>query len=176
MWELEVWEVKTGIIRTFEGHSQSIICIGISADSIMLASWATYPTYGYGAWTLANSYLKFQLADVCAVGFSKKLTDISRYLEVWDVETHRLDIRLVRKSQATVTGGTVIHTPVFWTTKDKTTVTAFNFKDDDRMFATQEWHQGYDESKTIYEFDASTLHPWQHFQDVPTYCQTLFLC
>jgi WD40 repeat protein len=36
--ELQVNEVKTGIVKTFEGHSTGITCIDISMDSKLLAS------------------------------------------------------------------------------------------------------------------------------------------
>ncbi|KAG2115931.1 uncharacterized protein F5147DRAFT_384816 [Suillus discolor] len=48
---------------------------------------------------------------------------------------------------------------VIWTAKDQTILAAFNFKDDSEDYARTEgqWHWDYDEPKTIYEFDASTL-------------------
>ncbi|KAG2356951.1 quinon protein alcohol dehydrogenase-like superfamily, partial [Suillus spraguei] len=36
--ELKACEVETGMVKRFEGHSRSIICIDISADSTLLAS------------------------------------------------------------------------------------------------------------------------------------------
>ncbi|OAX39093.1 WD40 repeat-like protein [Rhizopogon vinicolor AM-OR11-026] len=36
--ELTAWDVETGIVKTFQGHSEEIICIDISADSMLLAS------------------------------------------------------------------------------------------------------------------------------------------
>ncbi|KAG2745611.1 WD40 repeat-like protein [Suillus brevipes Sb2] len=36
--EVKVCEVETGIVKTFEGHSQTISCVDISADNTHLAS------------------------------------------------------------------------------------------------------------------------------------------
>ncbi|OAX30938.1 WD40 repeat-like protein, partial [Rhizopogon vinicolor AM-OR11-026] len=36
--ELEAWEVDTGIVKAFHGHSKDITCMDISADSMLLAS------------------------------------------------------------------------------------------------------------------------------------------
>lgn len=159
--ELKVWEVRTGIIRTFEGHSQSITCIDISADSTLLASGVRYGGT-IRVWNLKTGKLLFEIpaswSGVGAVRFSqdsKKLAVISsvaRCLEVWDVETHRLDIELRWKYAR----GIVTHAPVIWTAKDQTILAAFNFKDDDYVFARTK-DRDYDAPKTIYEFDASTL-------------------
>jgi WD40 repeat protein len=158
--ELKVWEVETGTMKTFEGHPQSITCIDISADSTLLASGVSYPIVRI--WNLDTGKLLFEIpasyTGVGAVRFShdsKKLaviSNVARCLDVWNIETHRLDIRLVWKS----TRGVVTYAPVFWTAKDKTIVAAFNFKDQDHT-SGPEWSQSYDEPKTIYEFDASTL-------------------
>ncbi|OAX32682.1 WD40 repeat-like protein [Rhizopogon vinicolor AM-OR11-026] len=36
--ELKAWEVETGIVKTFHGHSREVSCINISADDMLLAS------------------------------------------------------------------------------------------------------------------------------------------
>ncbi|KIK31769.1 hypothetical protein CY34DRAFT_102792 [Suillus luteus UH-Slu-Lm8-n1] len=42
--ELQTCEVETGIVKTFKGHSQMIICVDISADNTLLASGSTDKT------------------------------------------------------------------------------------------------------------------------------------
>lgn len=83
------------------------------------------------------------------------ISNVARCLEVWDVETHRLDIRLQWKYAR----GIVTRAPVIWTAKDQTILAAFNFKDDHYMFARtrDRDYDDIDAPKTIYEFDASTL-------------------
>jgi WD40 repeat protein len=61
---------------------------------------------------------------------------------VWDIQAQKLDSK-VGKPQG---GLALSHVPVFWTTKDRTIVTAFCFTDGNN-----------DCDKTIYEFDSSTL-------------------
>jgi WD40 repeat protein len=65
-------------------------------------------------------------------------------MEVWDVQSQKLD-RRIGKSQ----GGYVTYAPVFWTNKE-TILAAFTFNEvvDER---------GVTSATTIYEFDASTL-------------------
>ncbi|KAG2060174.1 WD40 repeat-like protein [Suillus hirtellus] len=144
--ELKVWEVKTGIIRTFEGHSQSITCIDISANSTLLASGVRYGST-IRVWNLKTGKLLFKIpasySSVGAVRFSqdsKKLAVMSN----WKYARAR---------------GIVTRAPVIWT---ETILAAFNFKDDDHIFVRTEeqWHLDHgdiDAPKTIYEFDASTL-------------------
>lgn len=117
-------------------------------------------------WNLKTGKLLFEIpasysGAVGAVRFSqdsKKLaviSNVARCLEVWDVETHRLDIRLQWKYAR----GIVTRAPVIWTAKDQTILAAFNFKDDHYMFARtrDRDYDDIDAPKTIYEFDASTL-------------------
>jgi WD40 repeat protein len=71
---------------------------------------------------------------------SKKLAVKSysdRCLEVWDVQSQKLDVKVGKFDHL---AGTV--TPVFWTNNNENIVAAFRFTEDD---------------ETIYEFDASTL-------------------
>jgi WD40 repeat protein len=73
---------------------------------------------------------------------SRKLavkSDTGRCLEVWDVQSKKLDVKVGESGQS---GGT--RSPVFWTNNNKNIIAAFTFT------CTQD-------DKTIYEFDASTL-------------------
>jgi WD40 repeat protein len=148
---IKVSEVETGIARTFHGNCQ-IWCIDISADSTLLASGSSREVR---IWNLDTGKLvagPFDIGDelVRAVRFSgdsRKLAVSScayseersyvRHLQVWDVQTQKLD---VQKSTRGIGG---FNHPIFWTTKDKSIVAAFNF-------------MANADSK-IYEFDASTL-------------------
>jgi WD40 repeat protein len=145
--ELKVCEVKTGIVKTFEGHSQQIFCVDISADNTRLASGSFDRTARI--WNLDTGKLMagpFKSENyVGTVRFSpdsKKLAVMSCWgwcLEVWDVQSQKLDVRI-----GTYSGGTVTNVPVFWTNDNKNIIAAFSF--------TQDVH-----AKTIYEFDGSTL-------------------
>jgi WD40 repeat protein len=93
----------------------------------------------------------FKSADwVGAIRFSRDSKKLARNshvgscLEVWDVQTQKLD-RRIGKSQ----GGYVTNAPVFWTNKE-TILAAFTF--DEVVDETV-----YPAATTIYEFDASTL-------------------
>lgn len=103
--ELKVCDVQTGIRRRFEGHSEEITCIDISADNTLLASGSMDCTARI--WELDTGKLlagPFKgdniVTGVGAVRFSrdsKKLAVKSRvatWLEVWDVETQKLDVRV----------------------------------------------------------------------------------
>jgi WD40 repeat protein len=76
---------------------------------------------------------------------SKKLavkSDSGRYLEVRDVQSQKLDVKVgVNRYRRSGPGST--HSPVFWT-KNKTIIAAFSFTRGDGI-------------RTIYEFDPSTL-------------------
>lgn len=146
--ELKAREVKTGIVNVFQGHSQRVACVDISADSTLLASGSWDATARI--WSLDTDKLvagPFAIVDwPGAVLFSpdsEKLavkSEVGTCLEVWDIHTKTLDIR------AGISGGNsnMTFAPVFWTNKKKTIVAACNFKDDD-------------EAITINEFDALTL-------------------
>jgi WD40 repeat protein len=167
--ELKACEVDTGIVKTFDGHSESITCIDISMDSKQLASGSSDRTARI--WSLDTGELvagPFEHVDwVGAVRFSRDLKKLAvrsysgKYLEVWDIQAQKLD-RRVGKSR----GGLVTFTPVFWTTKDRTIVTAFTFDTED--------------PKTIYEFDSSTLEtvgtPFEGHTDLVTGLALSFDC
>jgi hypothetical protein len=139
-------------VKRFEGHSRGITCIDITIDSKLLASGSRDGTAR--TWSLDTGELKlvagpFDIVDCAgAVRFShdsRKLAVHSVFgscLEVWDIQAQKLDSK-VGKPQG---GLALSHVPVFWTTKDRTIVTAFCFTDSNN-----------DCDKTIYEFDSSTL-------------------
>jgi WD40 repeat protein len=144
--ELKACEVETGIVKTFPGHSQEITCIDMCIDSTLFASGSSDQTTRI--WSLDTGKLvagPFESPDmVGAVRFSRDLkklavnSDVSKCLEVWNVETQKLDKRVGEyaiRNRA--------RTPVFWT-NEETILAVFSFTvEDDAM--------------TIYEFDASTL-------------------
>jgi WD40 repeat protein len=143
--ELKAWEVDTGTVKTYV-HSQSITCIDISLDSKQLASGSSDGTARI--WSLDTGELVAgpfkHVDDVGAVRFSQDLKKLAvrsttaRSLQVWDIQAQKLDVKVGES------GGTYLSlTPVFWTTKDRTIVTAFASNTED--------------PKTIYEFDSSTL-------------------
>jgi WD40 repeat protein len=143
---LSACEVDTGIVKTFDSHSQEITCIDISLDSKQLASGSWDGTARI--WSLDTGELvagPFETVRwVSAVRFSQDLkklavkSDLGKCLEVWDIQAQKLDGRVGESGGALFT-----LTPVFWTTKDRTIVTAFTFDPED--------------PKRIYEFDSSTL-------------------
>ncbi|KAJ8581603.1 WD40 repeat-like protein [Rhizopogon salebrosus TDB-379] len=151
--KLKANEVKTGSVKTFEGHSLGTTCIDISMDSKLLASGSLDGRVR--VWSLDTGELvagPFGSSDlpggVGAVRFShdsRKLavrSEFESWLEVWDIQAQKLDNKVG-------TGGglpSLPRVPVFWTTKDRTIVAAFCFTDGDD-----------DPAKTIYEFDSSTL-------------------
>ncbi|KAG2338121.1 WD40 repeat-like protein [Suillus weaverae] len=158
--ELKGYEVETGIIKTFENHSNWVHCIDISADNTLLAGGGERALI----WNLNTGKLvagPFESAEwVGAVRFStdsKKLAvklDSGKYLEVWDVQSQKLDGRVGEYS-----GPILTYSPVFWTNNHKTIIAAFSFTEDGPI-------------KTIYEFDASTLEtvgtPFERHTDLVT--------
>ncbi|KAG2122239.1 hypothetical protein DEU56DRAFT_984133 [Suillus clintonianus] len=146
--EVKVYEVETGIVKTFEGHSDQIACIDISADSRLLASGADDSTAR--VWSLDTGKLvagPFKSDDkVGAVRFSqdsKKLavkSNAAKCLELWDVRTQKLDVRVGGFASLRLP---LMPSPVFWTTQNQNITTAFDTKDDS--------------ADTIYKFDGSTL-------------------
>lgn len=145
--ELKAWEVETGIVKKFQGHSKEISCIDVSTNSTLLASGAGDMAR---IWNLDTGKLEagpFETVDcVGTVRFSKDSKKVAvnlwtgSRLEVWDIETQKLDVR-VGESRARL--GRATNVPVFWTNNNKSIVAAFTFTDD--------------HAKVIYEFDASTL-------------------
>ncbi|KAG2341831.1 WD40 repeat-like protein [Suillus weaverae] len=146
--ELNACEVETGIVKTFGSHSHHISCIDISADATLLASGAMDCTTRI--WNLDTGKLvagPFEAVDsIGAVRFStdsKKLAVKSwtgGCLDVWDIKTQMLDVRVGRRLGVRPT-----HAPVFWAKEGATIIAAFTFGD---VGGT---------ARTIYEFDASTL-------------------
>ncbi|KAG2351080.1 WD40-repeat-containing domain protein [Suillus spraguei] len=151
--ELTSCDVKTGIVKIFEGHSREVNTVDISADSTLLASGSDDKTVRI--WNLETGKLVAgpfkSIGRVGAVRFSpdfKKLAvklDWGVCLEVWDIQSCKLDVRIGNPN----VGGTTL-TPVFWTNKNKDIIAAFEF-------CSTEFQDLYDLAKTIYEFDAVTL-------------------
>jgi WD40 repeat protein len=135
---LKISEDETGIVRTFhEGNWTN--CIDISADSTLLAGGSF--DRKVRIWNLDTGELvagPFNIAGYSqALRFSEdsqKLAVSSYFtlfkehhqLQVWDVQTQKLD---VQKSTRSLLGP---RPPIFWTTKDKSIVTVFTLtrKDD----------------------------------------------
>ncbi|KAG2335820.1 WD40 repeat-like protein, partial [Suillus weaverae] len=128
--ELKACEVETGIVKTFKGHSREIFCIDISADNTLLASGSWDETARI--WNLETGKLVAgpfkSVGWVGAVRFSpdsKKLAvqlDWGTCLEVWDVQSQKLDVRIWKPS-----GRGAAVSPIFWTKKNKTIIAAFQF-------------------------------------------------
>ena len=150
--ELKAYDVKTGIVKTFKGHSQRITYVDISGDSKLLASGSSQDetriwdleTGGFVTSIPTSSTDPFE--SVCAIRFSqdsRRLAMMStNSLNVFGIEGRKVDTR-VRKDcpyRANVVG-----VPIFWTTKDRTIVAAFSSLDISK------------DPRTIYEFDSSTL-------------------
>jgi len=145
--ELKACEVKTGVVKTFKGHSSLMlpIDIDISRDSRLLVSGSADGTTRIWDLEIGNLVASTSTPPVAAVRFSqdsKKLAVMStNYLDVWDFEAchGKLDNK-VRKNHHTR-----IAVPVFWTTKDRTIVAAFS------LDSQNLWPD------TVYEIDSSTL-------------------
>ncbi|KAG2335383.1 WD40 repeat-like protein, partial [Suillus weaverae] len=94
--ELKVWEVETGIIRILEGHSQSITCVDISADSTLLASGVGFSMPRI--WSLDTGKLVFEIQSSCSAGAvrfsrdSKKLAVNSNPKTVYELDASTLEI------------------------------------------------------------------------------------
>jgi len=147
--ELKAWEIKTGIMKSFEGHSPTVTCIDVSADSKLLASGSADDTIRI--WDLDTGKLvagPFQTAQwVGSIRFSQHSMKLAvnsltgKCLEVWDIQGQKLDRKIGKQDG----GGQVTYAPVFWTTNDKSIVAVF------ALMPPLEC------AKNIYEFDASTL-------------------
>jgi len=149
--ELKAREVETGIVKTFQ-DPRVISCIDISTNGKLLASGSLGFDGTVLIWSMNTGELvagPFEIHDcVDAIRLSpdsKKLAVESgtrKCLEVWDVQTQKLDARVGKKGS----DGVVTRVPIFWTKKG-TILTVFNFNFDNND----------SEPTTIYEFDASTL-------------------
>ncbi|KAJ8596133.1 WD40 repeat-like protein [Rhizopogon salebrosus TDB-379] len=157
--ELKACEVETGIMKTFQGHSEEIICVDIYADSTLFASGSMDCTTRI--WSLDTGKLvagPFESPDsVGAVRFSqdsKKLavnSEVCKCLEVWNVQTQTLEKRVGKSDlpddwdpfEPVLYRSRQSAAPVFWT--DKETILAV-------FSCVME-----DSAVTIYEFDGSTL-------------------
>ena len=145
---LKAYEIETGIVKTFQDSRARIIrCIDISADGKLLASGSmdTVLIWGMDTGKLVAGSFESD-GGVYRVRFSpdsKKLAVIlgttGKCLEVWDVQTQKLDARMGKK-----VSGFLIQVSIFWT-KRGTILAPFSF-DYNSL-----------EPRTIYEFDASTL-------------------
>jgi len=150
--KLKACEIETGIVKTFQS-SRKICCFDISADGKLLASGSGFDGTVL-IWSMDTGELvagPFESGDkVGVVRFSpnsKKLAVkswVGKCLEVWDVQTQKLDARVGKK----VSYGECTSAQICWTKKG-TILAAFNFNFDDSVINS--------EPKTIYEFDASTL-------------------
>jgi WD40 repeat protein len=148
---LRACEVETRMVKKIQGHSAFINCIDISQDSMLLASGSDDGTTQI--WSLDTGKLvagPFKSTHwVGAIRFSqdsKKLainSHVGSCLEVWDVQTQKLDRRIGKYQR-----GHLTNAPVFWTNKE-TILAAFTLEvlDDSEPVA----------ATTICEFDASTL-------------------
>ncbi|KAG1838559.1 WD40-repeat-containing domain protein [Suillus subluteus] len=159
--ELKAFEVETGIVKVFEGHSEQIFSIDISADNTLLATSGSRDGTAR-IWNLETGNLVAgpfkSIGWVTAVRFSpdsKKLAvgiNEGTCLDVWDVESQKLDATIGNPNY----NGGIIPLPIFWTNKNKTIIAAFDFN---FTPVTDSDSESLDEhgAKTIYEFDAVTL-------------------
>ncbi|KIK39280.1 hypothetical protein CY34DRAFT_342717 [Suillus luteus UH-Slu-Lm8-n1] len=141
--KLKVREIETGNVRKSEYHSR---CIDISADCTLLASGTEDSTVRI--WSLETGELvagPFKSDDTAgALRFSQDSEKLAvkswrgKHLEVWNVKTQKLNVRVGK-----IGGVGITSAPVFWTTKDKTIIAAISFTGDC--------------PKAIYEFEPTTL-------------------
>lgn len=147
--EIKAYEVETGVIKTFQGHTRMVTCINSSADSTLLASGSWDGTAR--VWSLHTGKLvagPFKSIDwPGAVLFSpdsKKLavkSETGKCIEIWDVQSQKLDTRV---GGFKFVGKPFTYTPLFWTNQNKNILAAFSFTDNDIP-------------SMIYEFNATTL-------------------
>jgi WD40 repeat protein len=116
--ELKACEVETEIVKTFEGHLNLITCIDISVDNTLLASEANDSTARI--WNLETG--KLVAGPFKSIGFmgaiqfspnSEKLavkSIVGKYLEVWDIRSQKLDVKIGQ-----VSGGRITYAPLIWT-------------------------------------------------------------
>jgi hypothetical protein len=122
--ELKACEVKTRMMKPFEGHSHDINCVDISADNTLLASGSSDKTVRI--WNLDAGKLMagpFDCKDrVGAVRFSgdqKKLAvtvklGTGKSLQVWGTRSQKLDAKVGDNA-----GPIFTHSAVFWTITTK---------------------------------------------------------
>jgi len=98
LWELKALEVKTSIMKTYEGHSGDMLCISISADSKLLASGSI----GGIVWIwsletgnpLTGPFTSRYKADVSQISQdSRKLAAKSGAIEVWVIQEQILNVQ-----------------------------------------------------------------------------------
>jgi len=167
--ELKACEVETGMMKAFEGHSDIVTCIDVSVDNKLLASGSLDHTARIWDLSLNTGKLvagPFECVDtdsVVAVRFSqdsKKLAVKSRAyggcLEVWDIQEQKLD---VAKRGCCGRRRLTFNSDMFWTTKDRSIVTAFKLEGDSEDPS--------DSLLRIHDFDASTLELAVPFKDAP---------
>jgi WD40 repeat protein len=157
---LNAREDATGAVKTFNSDSRAITCIDISVDNTLLAGGTT--VQGTMIWDIdtgklvAGPFKNGSYSSVRAVRFSqdsRKLAVKSAHLEVWDVQSQKLDVSIEKPVNGFVL---VTSAPVFWTNKDKSIVAALFLDGTASM---------------IYEFNSPTLEiigaPFEgHIQDV----------
>ncbi|KAG2747197.1 YVTN repeat-like/Quino protein amine dehydrogenase [Suillus brevipes Sb2] len=151
---IKVSEVETGIVRTFH-EGDRIDSIDISADSTLLAGGSYHDVR---VWNLDTGKLvagPFNFSSYYiheALRFSedsRKLAVIrmsysrERHLQVRDVQTQKLDVQKSIHDAA----HSISNVPIFWTTKDKSIVVAFNSESMDPD----------GKASKIHEYEASTL-------------------
>ncbi|KAG2349241.1 WD40 repeat-like protein [Suillus weaverae] len=163
--ELKARDVETRVMKAFECHSRPIYWIVMSGDSTLLAGeLRDGRNFAVWIWSLESGKLVACLnpmgrGSLLGAGrFSQdskkfaRLSKTGRCLEVWDVQTQKLDVK-VEESCC----GTMTNTPIFWTTKDKSIVAVFDFKDLKELESESESGWPPRDLNTIYEFDALTL-------------------
>lgn len=163
---LIAYEIKAGIVKTFEGHQSTVFCVDISEDNTLLASGSYGCTmiWSLEAGELVAGPFESDYWVHGAVRFShdsKKVALMSlvgKCLEVWNVQAQTLD-RRVGKPQVRAQSKDDwkwTEAPPLWT--HNTIAAVFTFMDND--------------ATTIHEFDASTLEivgaPFEGHNDLVT--------
>jgi WD40 repeat protein len=143
--EIKACDVKTGVVKTFKGHSLPRQgCIDISVDNKLLASKAGD---GLRIWSLDTGTLSSEFktpthhGSVLAVRFSQDSTKLAVHasrsgIEVWDIQAHKLDVVTKRGLSRAIASRFILPSvPLFWTTKDRTIIAAITWhprpEDDD---------------------------------------------
>jgi WD40 repeat protein len=156
-WRIKICNIETGNVKTQSRDSCWISCMDISPDGTLVAAGTQFGRAC--VWSLDTGKIvagPLECSDdyVGALRFSedsRKLAVISRWgiqsLRVWDVQARKLDV-----TRETITSNFLsTSSPIFWTTKDKSIVAAFN------LIGWVAYRDVDDTCMTIYEFDASTL-------------------